>query len=540
MTKKLRIVLAQINPKVGDIAHNLQLHLQAAAKARDELSADVIVFPELSLIGYPPEDLLLRPSFIHDAHEALQKFTDEIKNIHCLVSHPHATSQGLFNSCSLIHNGAVLGRYAKQFLPNYGVFDEARYFTPGNTTTVVPINGIPVGLVICEDLWYPGPCQQAAAQGARIILSPNASPFEINKHEERVNVLSKRAKADRIAILYNNLVGAQDDIVFDGGSMAINEDGSVAQCAGFFNETLLPVDLDISTTETQIATQEIAIPNLMERIYNALVLGVRDYVAKNNVSGVLVGVSGGIDSALTLAIAVDALGADRVQAIMMPSRYSAEMSLEDGVALTVNLGVASETISIEPLFKTFLDTLTPSFKNKKADVTEENIQARCRGVILMALANKHHKLVLTTGNRSEMAVGYCTLYGDMAGGFAVLKDVPKTLVYELANYRNAISPVIPERTIVRAPTAELAPNQKDEDSLPPYSILDQILERYLNHSQSADEIIAAGFDAGVVNKVITLLHRNEYKRRQSAIGPRINYKSFGRDWRYPVMNGYKR
>lgn len=539
MTKKLRIVLAQINPTVGDIAGNLTQHLEAAAKARDELAADIIVFPELSLIGYPPEDLLLRPSFINDAHGALQKFMEEIKNIHCVISHPHATSQGLFNSCSLIYNGAILGRYAKQFLPNYGVFDEMRYFIAGNTTTVIPVNGIPVGLVICEDLWHPSPCQQAAALGARIILSPNASPFESNKHEERLAVLSKRAKADHVVIMYTNLVGGQDEIVFDGGSMAINEDGSIAQFAGFFNETLLPVDLDVTTAQTQIITADTNVPEKLDRIYNALVLGVRDYVNKNNVPGVLVGVSGGIDSALTLAIAVDALGKDRVQAIMMPSRYSADISLKDGEALAANLGVTTEIISIEPIFKTFLETLAPSFKNKKVDITEENIQARARAVILMALANKFNKLVLTTGNRSEIAVGYCTLYGDMAGGFAPLKDVPKTLVYELAKYRNKMSAVIPERTIDRPPTAELAPNQKDEDSLPPYSILDQILELYMNQSQGLEEIVAAGFNRDVVNKVVTLIHRNEYKRRQSAVGPRINNKSFGRDWRYPVTDGYK-
>lgn len=539
MSKKLRIVLAQLNLTVGDINGNLEKHIKAAMTARDKFSADVIVFPELGLTGYPPEDLLLRKTFIDDANSALQKFISDVKGIYSVVSYPHATSQGLFNSCSLIYNGKIAGTYSKQHLPNYGVFDEDRYFVAGSSICVVPINEIPVGLVICEDLWFREPVQQAVTHGARLILSPNASPFEIDKHNQRLSVFSKRAKYNHVPIFYVNLVCGQDELIFDGGSMVINEDGDMCQFAGFFNETLLPVDMDISTSKNQIETANITIPNDIEKIYQALVLGVHDYIEKNHLPGVIVGVSGGIDSALTLAIAVDALGKERVRAVMMPSRYTADISSEDAIALIKNLGVKSETISIEPMYKTFLESLAPNFADKKSDVTEENIQARCRAMILMALSNKSGDLVLTTGNRSEIATGYCTLYGDMTGGFAVLRDVPKMLVYELSKYRNTLRPVIPQRTIDRPPTAELAPNQKDEDTLPPYPVLDKILYAYLNQGLGIDEIVQMGFDKTVVSNVVALVRKNEYKRRQSTIGPRINHKSFGKDWRYPLTNGFK-
>lgn len=539
MTKKLRIVLAQLNLAVGDITGNLEKHLRAAIRARDEFAADIIVFPELSLTGYPPEDLLLRKKFISDAQQALQQFTAEVKNIYCLIGHPQVCEKGLFNACSLIYNGQVLAQYAKQHLPNYGVFDERRYFIPGNTPSIIPINGIPISLNICEDIWIDGPIEQAAAQGAQLILIPNASPFETDKHERRVAILAKRAKQHHLPIVYVNTVGGQDEIIFDGGSMVMNAEGKVCQLAGFFKENLLAVDLDFSVKPAHIQPMPITLPNAEEKIYQALVLATRDYIEKNLLPGVLIGVSGGIDSALTLAIAVDALGKERVRAILMPSRYTADISNEDAITLVNNLGVQHEIISIEPSYKAFQESLAPSFANKKADVTEENIQARCRAVILMALSNKSGNLVLTTGNRSEMAVGYCTLYGDMAGGFAPLKDVPKTVVYQLANYRNQLQPIIPQRTVERPPTAELAPNQKDEDSLPPYSILDKILDAYLNQGLSIDEIVADGFKRDMVTKVVKLIYRNEYKRRQSAIGPRINQKSFGKDWRYPITNGFK-
>lgn len=537
MPNKLRIVLAQLNLKVGDVKGNLEKHLKAAITARDNFSAQVIVFPELSLTGYPPEDLLFRQDFITEANNALKKFNKEIKGIYCLIGHPHILGQHLFNACSLFYDGHLIGRYKKQCLPNYSIFDERRYFTAGEESCVIPIHGVPTGLVICEDLWRLGPTQRAVSHGAKMILAPNASPFEINKHEQRISVLNKRAQHEHVPIFYANHVSGQDELVFDGGSMAVDAKGNLAQFAGFFNETLLPVDVDIE--QFNIAKVDNIIPEKIERIYQALVLSVRDYVEKNNFPSVIVAISGGIDSALTLAIAVDAIGKDRVRAVYMPSRFSAEISQEDALELVKHLSVELEIISIEPLYQSFLDSLASSFAEKKNDVTEENIQARCRAVLIMALSNKYGHLVLTTGNRSEMAVGYCTLYGDMAGGFAVLKDVPKTLVYELATYKNKLHYVIPQRTIDRPPTAELAPDQKDEDSLPPYSVLDRILEYYLNQTFSLEEIVARGFERDVVMKVIKLIHRSEYKRKQAAIGPHINHKSFGRDWRYPITNGFK-
>lgn len=539
MAQTLRVVLAQINLKVGDIAGNLTKHLEAAYEAGDKLSADVIVFPELSLTGYPSEDLLLRPSFIQEANEALQQFMTEIRNIHCVVGHPYATEHGVFNACSLIHNGSIIGQYAKQHLPNYGVFDEARYFTPGNAPCVVPINGIPTGLVICEDLWFPEPVQRAKAEGARIILSPNASPFEVDKHKQRYATLAARAEENKLPIVYVNQVGGQDDLIFDGDSMVVDEDGEIRQQAAFCEEELLAADIIVDDSYIQMELAELNFPSIEEKIYQALCLSLRDYVAKNNFSSVVLGLSGGIDSALTLAIAVDALGNDKVHAVMMPSRHTAEISVEDAAIMADELGVNVETISIEPVYQSFLETLAPSFGKKKAGLTEENLQARCRGMILMALSNKFGHLVLSTGNRSELAVGYCTLYGDMAGGFAPLKDVPKTLVYDLANYRNTISPIIPQRTIDRAPSAELAPNQKDEDSLPPYPVLDHILYAYLNLNQSIADIVAQGFDKEVVTEIVDLVRKNEYKRKQGAVGPRINATAFGRDRRYPITNGFK-
>ncbi|SRR5579883_38245 len=539
MAKKLRIVLAQLNLCVGDIQGNLEKLILSALKARDEMKADMIVFPELCITGYPPEDLLFRKSFLEASNEAINTFKQKVENIYCVVSHIHPTSQGLYNSTLIIHNGTILGRYAKQHLPNYGVFDELRYFVPGNTPLVIPVNnGISVGTIICEDLWNPAPTQQAASLGARILVVPNASPFEIDKHEQRHSILAKRAKAENIPIVYVNCVGEQDELIFDGGSMVVDSQGKICEFAGFCNETLLPVDIEIGATDTKISSTPFTLPSEEQRVYECLVLGVRDYLAKNNFSGALVGLSGGIDSALTLAIAVDALGKNNVKAILMPSRFTADISNEDALTLVHQLGVEHEMISIEPPFNSFLDILAKNFEGKKPDVTEENIQSRCRGIILMALSNQTGKIVLSTSNRSEMAVGYSTIYGDMCGGFAVLKDIPKTLVYRLARYRNQLSAVIPERTIDRAPTAELAPNQKDEDSLPPYDLLDKILELYLNQEQSIAEIAAQGFDEAIVKKIVNLINKSEYKRRQAPIGVRINNKAFGRDRRYPITNKF--
>jgi NAD+ synthase (glutamine-hydrolysing) len=534
MKKKLNIVLAQLNLHVGNIQGNLIKLINAAEKARDALSADIIVFPELSITGYPPEDLLFRKAFINAAEKSLEQFKERVRDIYCVMGHPLVIENKLFNACSVIYNGEVLGCYLKQYLPNYSIFDEYRYFTPGSKPCIVSIKNIPVGITICEDLWHDEPIKQAKEAGARLILSPNASPFEIDKHEQREKILEDRAKESDLPIIYVNCTGGQDELVFDGGSMAINSEGKMCQHAGFFNETLFPVECVIENDDIHLETQPFVLPSKEELIYQALVLGVHDYVEKNQFPGVLVGVSGGIDSALVLAIAVDALGKDRVNAIIMPSRYTSEMSMEDALTLSNNLAIHHEIISIEPAFTSFLASL----QLKESGITEENIQSRCRGTLIMAISNQTGKIVLTTGNRSEMTVGYATLYGDMAGGLDVLKDIPKTLVYQLAEYRNRIKKVIPQRIIDRPPTAELAPNQKDEDSLPPYPILDKILHLYLNEELSTADIIAQGFDSTVVVKVIQLIHKSEYKRRQAPIGIRVNHKAFGRDRRYPITSGF--
>jgi len=539
MSKKIRIVAAQLNLLVGDIAGNLNKHIAAAKNAREQFSADIIVFPELSLTGYPPDDLLLRQDFIEEANHALHTLQATVKDIYCLVGHPHATSTGIYNACSMIYNGTIVGRYAKQHLPNYGVFDEARYFVPGNGPCVIPVHNMPVGLVICEDLWQPGPIQQAATQGARLILSPNASPFESDKYEQRVAILTRRAKEQHVPIVYVNCVGGQDDLVFDGGSMACNAEGEIAQFSGFFIEMLYPMHIDISSTQALVEKTASVIPSVEERIYQALVLGTRDYIEKNHFPGVLLGLSGGIDSALALTIAVDALGKEKVHAVMLPTRFTSAMSLEDAATLAQHVGVRYDSIAIDSLYQDFLGKIAPILPSAPSAITDQNIQARCRAVILMALSNQTGKCVLTTGNHSELAVGYCTLYGDMAGGFDILKDVPKTLVYRLAKYRNRSQTIIPQRIIDRPPTAELAAEQTDQDTLPPYEQLDAILAAYITREESIDAIVQQGFARETVIKIVSWIQKNEYKRRQAPVGPRINHKAFGRDRRYPITSGFK-
>lgn len=536
MTQKLKIILAQLNCHVGDISGNVNKLITAANTARDMHHADIIVFPELAITGYPPEDLLFRKAFLDDANAGLQQLITTIHDVYCVVGHPLLKDKKLYNACSVIYNGEIIGSYAKQFLPNYSIFDEYRYFTQGTTPCVISIKNIPIGITICEDLWHDKPIKQAESLGARLILSPNASPFEMDKHEQRQHVLENRAKETHLPIVYVNCVGGQDELVFDGGSMIIDRNGNICQHAGFFNEILFPVECIIKENEISFEHKPIPLPSKEELIYNALVLGVRDYIKKNHFPGALIGVSGGIDSALVLAIAVDALGKNNVKALLMPSRYTSDMSMEDAMTLINNLDVDHQTISIEPVFMSFLQSLD---LHGNPSTTEENIQSRCRGTIIMAISNNTGKIVLTTGNRSEMTVGYATLYGDMAGGLDVLKDIPKTLVYRLVNYRNQRNFVIPQRIIDRAPTAELAPNQKDEDSLPPYPILDKILELYLNQELSSHDIIAQGFDAATVNHVVSLINKSEYKRRQAPIGIRVNHKAFGRDRRYPITSGFK-
>lgn len=543
---RLRIIMAQLDLLVGDIEGNRDCIIDAAIQARDEMAADAIVFPELSLTGYPPEDLLLRPGLQQRVLQAFEQIKLDVQGIAVVLGFPRPATGGLYNAAAVIQDGQVIGHYHKQHLPNYSVFDEKRYFTPGSEACVVPIKGIPVGLTVCEDVWQAGPVAEAVKKGARLILNLNASPFHINKGREREEVVAERVSEVGVPIVYVNLVGGQDELVFDGSSFVMDASGNTNLRAPAFVEGLYPVDFEVPEVVTEQLTATITpiagpcAPLLQDEagVYQALVLGTRDYIEKNGFTGAVLGLSGGIDSALTLAIAVDAIGAERVEVVMLPSRYTADMSNEDAEAEAEALGVEHRVISIEPMFNAFLEGLAEEFAGTEPDVTEENMQARCRGVILMAISNKKRKILLTTGNKSEMAVGYATLYGDMAGGFAVLKDVPKTLVYRLANYRNSVSPVIPQRVIDRPPSAELAPDQKDTDSLPDYPELDAILERYVEQDQCLEDIVAAGYDMATVSKVIRMVDRNEYKRRQAAPGVRITRRAFGRDRRYPITSGF--
>ncbi len=539
--KAIRIALAQINPLVGDINGNAARVIAAAERARDELQADVVLFPELALTGYPPEDLLLRPGLHVRVLRALEDVKRRVSGITLVLGLPQQAAGGLFNAAVVLRDGQLQASYHKQHLPNYSVFDEKRYFAIGTEPCVVDINGVPVGITICEDVWHPGPVAQAVAAGARLILNLNASPFHINKGREREEVVRQRIAESGVPLVYVNQVGGQDELVFDGESFVMDEMGEVVLRAPAWQEGLWLAELEVIDEAVRPLAGVITAPQALEAsVYGALVCGVRDYIEKNGFRGVVLGLSGGIDSALTLAVAVDAIGAERVEAVMMPSRYTADMSVEDAAAEARLLGVNYSVITIEPLFNAFLDSLREEFVGTAPDTTEENLQARCRGVLLMAISNKKGKIVLTTGNKSEMAVGYATLYGDMAGGFDVLKDVPKTLVFRLAEYRNRISPVIPQRVIDRPPSAELAPDQKDTDSLPPYEILDSILERYVELDQCLEDIVASGYDEAVVRRVIRLVDRNEYKRRQAAPGVRITRRAFGRDRRYPITSGFGR
>jgi len=536
---ELRIVMAQLNLCVGAIESNAEQIIDACNKARDELQADIIVFPELTLTGYPPEDLLLRPGLHKRVLHALEIIKKSISSIDAVIGYPQQATGGLYNAAAVIRDGEIIATYHKQHLPNYSVFDEKRYFTAGDTASLFEVKGHTIGITICEDIWSPGPVNQAASAGAELILNLNASPFHINRGQQREAVVAQRVAETGIPVVYVNLIGGQDELVFDGASFVVNSDGKVSQRCAEFSTGLYPVDFICHQSKlepVELAASEIT--SMEASAYQALVTGVRDYIEKNGFSGAVIGLSGGIDSALTLAVAVDAIGADRVEGVAMPSRYTADMSVEDAQLEAEALGVECRVISIEPLFKSFLQSLKDEFAGLPADTTEENIQARCRGVLLMAVSNKKRKIVLTTGNKSEMAVGYATLYGDMAGGFDVLKDVPKTLVYKLADYRNSISPVIPQRVIDRPPSAELAPDQQDSDSLPDYDILDAILEMYVEQDMDSADIIAAGYDQDEVEKVVRLVDLNEYKRRQAAPGVRITQRAFGRDRRYPITSGY--
>jgi NAD+ synthase (glutamine-hydrolysing) len=501
-----------------------------------------LLLPELALTGYAPEDLLLRPEFHTQITQALKTIAAHTQGITVILGYPEKTYLGTYNAAAVLQDGHITATYHKQSLPNYGVFDEKRYFTPGSKPCIINIQGIAFGILICEDLWRPLLMPETIRAGAQAILTLNASPFHLDKHSDRMQTLQERIGEHAVPILYVNHIGTQDEIIFDGDSMALNAQGMIIAHAECFTEQLLSVDLVVSSNQIIIPIPQ-TLPDTPSRIalaYQALVLGVRDYAHKNGFSRALLGLSGGIDSALTLAIAVDALGKENVRAVLMPSRYTSELSLQMAELQANTQEVRCSTISIENAFETFLSDLADAFVGTTPDITEENLQARCRAVFLMALSNKSGDLVLTTGNKSELAMGYSTLYGDMAGGFAVLKDVWKTFVFDLARYRNTLSPVIPEPVINRAPTAELSHNQKDEDNLPPYAVLDAILQRYIEQKQSIEQIITeGGFSADIVRRVITLTLKNEYKRRQSPPGIKITRCAFGRDRRYPITSGFQ-
>lgn len=537
---KLRIALAQLDFLVGDVAGNGRRVLEAIRDARDRLGAHAICFPELTLSGYPPEDLILRQDFLTAVERSLTELAREIHGITAVVGYPEKGPRGIRNSAAVIRAGRVEQIYHKQALPNYGVFDERRYFAPGRKPCLFELHGVPVGVTICEDVWRPGPVEQAARRGARLLLNLNASPYQVGKGRDREQVVRTRLAAAGVPMAYVNLVGGQDELVFDGASFVMDRHGRVLARAPEFEESLFVAEFECGTAIEPLPGPLAEATDETASIYRALVMGIRDYVGKNGFKGAVLGLSGGIDSALTLALAADALGAERVEAVSMPSRYTADMSNEDARRQAETMGCRYHRIAIEPAFQAFLEMLADSFRGLPPDITEENIQARCRGIVLMALSNKTGKILLTTGNKSEMSVGYATLYGDMAGGFAPLKDVPKMLVYRLAEYRNGLSPVIPRRVIERPPSAELRPDQKDEDSLPPYPVLDAILERYIERDESVEAIIAAGFPESEVRRVTRLVDRNEYKRRQAPPGIKISRRAFGRDRRYPMTSGFGR
>ena len=542
MTQKVTVVMGQIDPIVGDISGNVELIIAASEKAKNESQADIIVFPEMTITGYPPEDLLLREALYTQVEKALTRLCNEVKDIVCVVGYPMMDELGeRFNMAAWIENGSIQASYIKQNLPNYSVFDEKRYFTPGQLPCVVEHKGIKFGILICEDIWKITPSTQARDAGADVILNLNASPFSEEKHQDRIDTLKRRVDEIKKPIIYVNQTGGQDDLVFDGASFAVSAQGKVEVQAEQFASSLSVVELTRNElNEVQIKTgKQASLFTDEARIYEALKMGVKDYVEKNGFPGVLLGLSGGIDSALTLAIAVDALGAEKVEAVMMPFRYTAEISKEDAAKQAKTLAVNYQSIPIEPMYQAFENALTDAFSGKETDLTEENLQARIRGTILMALSNKTGKMVLATSNKSEVAVGYSTIYGDMVGGFSPLKDVPKTLVYRLAQYRNSLSECIPERVITRAPSAELRPDQKDQDSLPDYDVLDEIIRQYVKFDQSPDDIVAMGYDREEVTRVVRLINISEYKRRQSAPGIKITQRAFGRDRRYPITNHYQ-
>ncbi len=540
MNSTVRVALAQVDLAVGAVGANTRKIIDYAHRARDELQADLVVFPELSVCGYPPEDLLFHAGLRHRTERAVAEIRDTVRGIAVLIGFPEYVDDKIYNSCGVFAGGELLCGYRKQLLPNYRVFDEERYFMAGSEAAVFRLNDVRIGLVICEDAWQPGPIAAARSAGAECVISINGSPYDTAAQRRREARLKARVDESGVPLIYLNTVGGQDELVFDGGSMVLDAAGDICFRAPAFEEGLHRVELEATASGIDIAKSEVAdYLSLEQSVYQALVTGTRDYVDKHGFSGVVIGLSGGIDSALVLAVACDALGAERVRAVMMPFRYTSTMSQEDAAKQAASLGVQYDVIPIEPIYEATVQQLAPIFEGREEDVTEENIQARSRGLLLMAISNKTGRMLLTTGNKSEMAVGYATLYGDMAGGFAPIKDCPKTLVYQLARYRNTISEVIPERVITREPSAELRAEQKDSDSLPDYDVLDPILAAFIEKDLSVDEIEERGFDRETVIRVLEMVRRNEYKRRQAPPGIRISSRAFGRDWRYPITSGYR-
>ncbi len=535
----MRIALAQFDFPVGDISGNRERIAKLIAQARDERQADLVVFPELALSGYPPEDLLLRPAFLAECQQAMQQIAEDVHGIVAVVGWPEAAGAVVFNAASVLRDGAIEHTYRKRELPNYAVFDERRYFASDNEACVFPVAGVTVGLLICEDLWFPEPAAETSALGAQVLVVPNASPFERDKSGQRDALLSQRVAESGLAIAYLNVVGGQDELVFDGASDLADGDGLVHPAARAFEEHLLVSDFDSATRKfTRVHWPEEPDESREALAYRAIVRATRDYCAKNGFTTAWLGLSGGVDSALVLALAVDALGSGNVRAVRLPSIYTAGLSNDLAAEQAVALGVELRTIAIAAPFQGLLDALAPSFAGTPADVAEENLQSRSRGALLMALSNKFGGLLLTTGNKSEYAVGYATIYGDMCGGFAPIKDLYKTEVYALCRWRNAQSQVIPAGVIDRAPSAELRDNQTDQDSLPPYEVLDGILSRYVDLEKSSAEIIAEGFDPALVRRVLRLVKNSEWKRRQAAPGPKLSRRAFGRERRYPISSAY--
>ncbi|MFV1982471.1 MAG: NAD+ synthase [Thiohalomonadales bacterium] len=535
----LKIAIAQINVVVGAIEANTDLIINYCKQAYAEQKCDLIVFPELVLTGYPPEDLLFRPELKPRIDSALTRIRSAINYIDILIGTPQFSNNKIFNSAVWIHEGDIINITNKIHLPNYSVFDEKRYFNSGTEPNIVIIKDIPVGILICEDIWFDQPIFDLKSNGAKLIININASPFHINKRVERETLVLEHVSKTQIPVIYMNLVGGQDELVFDGGSFVVSADKKVNYFSPEFDEGLYYCDFNLIDNRLETIPND-NFPRLstVAAVYQALVLGVRDYIFKNKFQGVVLGLSGGIDSALTLTIVADAIGAENVEAVMMPFKYTANMSIEDAEQEANSLGVEYKVIEINKAYDAFIELLENEFVDTEIDSTEENLQARCRGILLMAISNKKRKLVVTTGNKSEMAVGYATLYGDMAGGFGALKDVPKTLVYQLAIYRNTISKVIPKRVIERAPSAELAPNQQDSDSLPDYDILDKIIELYVEKNVGLNEIVASGIEKDIAIRIIAMIEQNEHKRRQAAPGVRISRRSFSRDRRYPITSHF--